>query len=41
MDKLEGGLNNTQNEKWIAKKHVEFWHECTDLLFRFVDLATE
>ena len=37
----QGGLEITENEHWIAKKHLEFWQECIDATYQFVDLKTE
>jgi hypothetical protein len=37
----QGGVEITENENWISKKHLEFWHECIDSSFGFVDLSTE
>ncbi|PKR76746.1 hypothetical protein CEY16_13075 [Halalkalibacillus sediminis] len=37
----KGGVEITENENWIAKKHLEYWEECIDPSFGFVDLNTE
>lgn len=37
----DGGVEITENEKWIAKKHLEYWEECIDSTYGFVDLKTE
>lgn len=36
-----GGIEITENEHWIAKKHLEYWHECIDETYQFADLKTE
>jgi len=36
-----GGIEIQKNPNWIAKKHLEYWEECIDPSFGFVDLKTE
>ena len=36
-----GGIEVDDSERWIDKKHLEFWEECIDKTFRPVDLKTE
>lgn len=37
----EGGTDVDESEHWIDKKHLEYWKECIDPLFRPVDLKIE
>ena len=37
----EGGIEVTDSESWIDKKHLAYWDECIDPEYNPVDLVTE
>lgn len=36
----EGGIDVTESESWIDKKHLEYWYECIDESYKPVNLDT-